>query len=81
MRKVAADALRGQLIPYCLVSTGSEVFTTRPVKKGKNLIWNEVFELLVTKSHGKKLEISVMARDEGGDLFVGSKYNGKKRFV
>jgi Ca2+-dependent lipid-binding protein len=59
-------------MPYCLVTTGIEVFTTKPSKKGKSLVWNEVFELLVTKTEGKKLEITVMARDLERDLFVGS---------
>ena len=61
-------------MPYVLVTTGPEVCTTKPVKRGKNFVWNEVFELIVVKNKPRVLEVTVMAREvEGGDDFLGSK--------
>ena len=56
-----------------MVTTGPhEVFTSNTVKKSKNPVWNEFFELLVKKNREKKLEISVMGKDAvNGDDFLG----------
>lgn len=61
-------------MPYCILSTGPhEVFTTGCAKHVRNPLWNEFFELLVKKQRDKILEVSVMARDNEGDVFLGSK--------
>ncbi len=42
------------------------------MKRTKNPIWNEFFELLVKNNRDKKVEVTVMARDVvNGDDFLG----------
>jgi len=72
-KKLQLDNMGAHSSPYCILSTGPhEVFTTKAVKRSKNPVWNEFFELLVKKQREKKLEVTVMARDTvNGDDFLG----------
>jgi len=64
---------RASAQPYCIITTGHEIFTTKPVqvKKKNHAVWNQLFEMLIKKEQKKVLEITVMARDELGDDLCG----------
>ncbi|PRP74120.1 hypothetical protein PROFUN_06445 [Planoprotostelium fungivorum] len=67
------DSLPSHSMPYCVLSTGAHgVCTTTAVKKSRNPVWGDFFEMSVKSRDKRILEVTLLARDTtAGDHFIG----------
>lgn len=73
-KKLLLSLQEGNAKPYCILTFGDHVLTSKEVKRNRNPIWNELFEFPLEKddlTSTKQLEITMMGRSEGGDKLLG----------
>eukprot|EP01116_Phalansterium_solitarium_P023922 TRINITY_DN859_c0_g2_i2.p1 TRINITY_DN859_c0_g2~~TRINITY_DN859_c0_g2_i2.p1 ORF type:complete len:537 (-),score=255.89 TRINITY_DN859_c0_g2_i2:22-1632(-) len=71
VRALDLDRVSANGTPYCLLAVGSQVCASAAVKRSKQPVWDEFFEMIVSRSAERTLELTVLCRDDAGDTVLG----------
>nr|XP_040060022.1 extended synaptotagmin-1 [Gasterosteus aculeatus aculeatus] len=64
--------VKGKSDPYVKINIGGETFVSRVIKSNLNPVWNEMYEVILTKLPGQDLQIEVFDKDmDMKDDFMG----------